>query len=170
MSRLLQNRKVAIALIIVVLAMLVVFSVTDLDQVAVASHVAHTTFVWSHVGGDPLVPGGVWTKAKFVSLLSHQGKVRSALGLVVRGNGDPSWVLPAAYKNLKKAQNGSVKRGTKVGTMSYGSLRVSFDTLYMGQYNPLPMFYVVASKTTTVEINGKPYRQRISYWVSMAKK
>ncbi len=164
---------IAIVFVLLLLAVFMAFTVaktTILVDQASASHSARTTFVWSYVGGDPLIPGGVWTKAKFISLMKHSAKVRAALKLVVRANGDPEWVLPAAYKNLRNSKSGTIAKGTLVRTMSYGSLKISLDTVYNGQYKRLPIFYVVASKTTTVEINGKPYRQTVSYWVSMAKK
>jgi hypothetical protein len=129
-------------------------------------------FVWSHVGGDPLVPGGVWSKASFQSKMLHSANVRTALSYVRSGNGNPSWVLKVAYQEVAKDNiyTGGVTRGTHLRTMAFGHpVSVKKNTVYMGQYNPLPIFYVVAKKTVTVKIAGKYYRQTTSYWVSMAK-
>jgi len=130
-------------------------------------------FVWSHVGGDPLVPGGVWNRGDFGYLMLNSSKVRTALGYVRSANGQPSWVLPSAYNNVAKGKvhTGLVAPGTHLGAMSYGrtTVRVVRNTIYAGQYNPLPIYYIVAKKTATVKIAGKYYQQTTSYWVSMAK-
>jgi hypothetical protein len=134
---------------------------------------AAQAFTWTHVGGDPLVPGGVWDQGKFGQLLLNSSKVRTALSLVRNANGQPAWVLTNAYDQVSKGniKSSSITRGTRVGAMSYGRnvVRVVKNTVYMGQYKYLPYFYVCASKTTVVKINGICYQQTVSYRVSMAK-
>ena len=113
---------IAIVFVLLLLAVFMAFTVaktTILVDQASASHSARTTFVWSYVGGDPLIPGGVWTKAKFISLMKHSAKVRAALKLVVRANGDPEWVLPAAYKNLRNSKR------------SKSTLRAIYRTIFL---------------------------------------
>jgi hypothetical protein len=134
---------------------------------------AQATYTWHHVGGDPLVSGGVWDTGKFSYLELNSAKVRLANALVAEANGLPSWVLPAAYKQIAAGniKSSTIPVGTRVGAMSYGRsvVRVVKDTIYHGQYARLPYYYVNASRTSVVTINGMKYRQTMTYRVSMAK-
>ncbi|MFA5197517.1 MAG: hypothetical protein WC437_03805, partial [Patescibacteria group bacterium] len=155
-----KARLIVVVLMIVIMAMMI-FAAT-----------AQATFVWSHVGGDPL-HANVTTQGEFSFLMLNSSKVRLALGYVRGANHQPSWVLPNAYKEVAKGNihSGTVSRGTHLGAMSYGryAVRVVKDTIYRGQYKRLPIFYVVSKSVTTKTIGGVKYRVTTSYWVSMAK-
>lgn len=150
--------------------LVIILAVLVIALIAVPAAQAYT---WSHVGGDPLVPGGVWSDGDFSYLMLNSSKVRTALSYVRSANGQPKWVLPNAYDAVAKGKihTGSVPMYAHLGAMSYGrnTIRVVKNTVYAGQYNPLPIFHVVSSKTTTVKIDGKYFRQTTSYRVSMAK-
>lgn len=130
-------------------------------------------FYWTHVGGDPLIPGGVWTTGNFSFKMVNSTKVHQALTKVRRADGLPEWVLTEAYKEASdgNVHSGSIARGAHLGAMSYGRYRVRVvkNTIYKGQYSRLPIFYVIVSKTSDKQIGDKHYRQTVSYWVSMAK-
>lgn len=135
---------------------------------------AFATYTWKHVGGDPLIKGGVWTVGDFSYKMLNSHKVRSAISLVRKANGQPSWVISAADKQLSAGNihKSTISRGTKVGAMSYGLARVRVvkNTIYRGQYSKLPYYYVNSSKTYPITKNGAKYLRTVTYRVSMAKK
>jgi hypothetical protein len=129
-----------------------------------------SAFSWTIVGGDPLVPGGVWSKQGYVDAMK-KALVRQRFQQVRAGNHQPDWVLTKAFQLAKSTANvhqGTIAYGEYVGTMGSGHA-VDYSVWYFGQYNPLGTFYVQPKKTTTVKINGLYYRQTVSYQVTLAK-
>jgi hypothetical protein len=130
-----------------------------------ASALAHN---WSKSPADPLVKGGVHSKAKFTSLLSSNAKVRKALRGVLKADGYPSWVFDAAVAQAKKGNiySGSLNTGAKIGAMAFGTKKtvIKKNTIWTGDGH-LPYYYVYASQT--VLENG--YNVTTTYRVCLAK-
>lgn len=153
------------------LAVILVVLVAALMAPAAAQ--ATTWHYWHHVGGDPL-HANVNTAGEFSYLMLNSSKYATAQKLVAKADGLPSWVMKSAKSELQDGDihSSTIGIGTKVGAMSYGRkvVRVMKNTIYHGQYKHLSYYYVNASKTTTVTIDGKTYRKTVTYRVSMAKK
>ena len=153
-------------LLIMIMAVAVIIATLGVAQEARA-------YTWTNVGGDPLVPGGVWNPGTCGEKFLNSAKVRKAESLVRSANGQPSWVIANADKEFQRGniKSSYIARGTKVGAMSYGRnvVRVVKNTTYYGQYEKLPYYYVVSSKTSKVKVSGVYYQKTVSYRVSMAK-
>jgi hypothetical protein len=107
---------------------------------------------WTKSPVDPLIQGGVHSKAKFTKLLTSSKKVRSNLKAVIKADGYPSWVFDAAVQQAAsgKVYSGVLGRGTAVGSMGFGlkKARIVNKTVWKGK-GRLPYYYVNVSQTTT---------------------
>jgi hypothetical protein len=150
-------KRAVIAVLIVCLASLILAS-------------SALAFSWLNVGGDPLVPGGVWSKQSYVNAM-EKPLVKQRFHQVLAGNGQPDWVLAKAFalaKDVDNVRQGTIQYGEYVGTMGSGH-SVDYRVTYLGQYRPLATFYVQPKKTTTVKINGNYYKKTVRYQVVLAK-
>lgn len=127
-----------------------------------------SAFNWSKSPVDPLIRGGVHSKAKFESLLQHSSKVRTAIKLVIKADGFPSWIFNAAVAQAKAGvvHTGILVPGTHIGAMAFGPrvTKVVKHTVWTGSFD-LPYFFVVAART----VPGDGFTTTTSYRVALSK-
>ena len=123
---------------------------------------------WRSSPGNPLVVGGVHSKAEFRHLFLYHKRVNTAVKDVLRADHAPSWVYGAALKKVKAGAiySGTLRRGTKLGAMAFGrhTTRIVNHTVWMGR-KPLPYYWVNASRSVVVD----GVRVTTTYKVAMAK-
>ncbi|MDR3685658.1 MAG: hypothetical protein P4L93_01685 [Coriobacteriia bacterium] len=109
-------------------------------------------FNWVHSPTSPLVVGGVHSHAKFTSLMLHSSRVKKAVKMVLKADGDPSWVYGAAIAEVKAGaiHSAFLAHGTRIGAMAFGPkwIKLAMDTRWMGSFK-LPYYYVNASNSVT---------------------
>lgn len=127
------------------------------------------TFFWTVYGGNKVRTAGCESKAIFESLMGQKW-YQSRFSSLFNKHGIPSWVLPAAIKQSKEKHvfPGEVARGQLILAMFSGrgkSAEEAGPVQYMGKRKHVPDYYVVASKSSTVTINGMQYKRVDSYRV-----
>lgn len=107
---------------------------------------------WTRSPVNPLVSGGVHSKAKFKTLMTSSNKVRSAVKGVIKADKYPSWVFAAAVKAAAAGNihSATLSPGTHIRAMGFGVNRTHIvkNTVWAGKRH-LPYYYVNASNAVT---------------------
>jgi hypothetical protein len=120
--------------------------------VALALPSGALAYQWTKSPVNPLIKGGVHSKAKFRQLLTSSGKVRAAVRGVAKVNKTPSWVFGAAVKEAAAGDihSASLNSGAHIGAMGFGlkTTKIVNNTVWAGK-GRLPYYYVEAANSVT---------------------
>jgi hypothetical protein len=123
---------------------------------------------WRSSPRNPLVVGGVHSKAEFKHLFLYHKKVNSAVKGVLAVDHAPSWVYGAALAQVKAGaiHSGTLPHGTKLGAMAYGrhTTRIVNNTVWTG-HKSLAYYWVNATRSVVVD----GVRVDTTYRVALAK-
>ena len=134
--------------------------------------VASAAHYWHNYGGFPLVHGGAKSATRAINLELNNAHVRRATRKVIAANHQPSWIMAAIDRELTAGDvhKRRLRRGTKVGAMSYGHPReyVMPNTIWHGKNYWLYSWTADVTKTTIVQDKEKTYRKTVTYRWYMA--